>query len=285
MADLKTTKSEIMADKNKLWDVAAVYLSDCEKIKEWLKAEAIRALGSASSVNDKIRALDNYPTLSHDLEQIYKLEEFTVNPKLQQDAKDGKLEQEAPSSSAKWFWLFCLIMAGGLELVFFSYMVIYKGAGPALIGLAVIIILGGLFAGHSIYQLMMHGKKSEYELSKKKVEKKYFVLLGIGIFLILLVTAIRFMGAGFYGGIVAFLFGLAVVTTDAFFFYYRGLRKYYLELMFKVQEYYAATQLERDLGERNNHIDDKWPKTAYESYINSTMKTVKEVTTPPPTAR
>lgn len=284
--DLKTTTQEeiFKKAKDKLWDIKAAYALDCEKIKKWLEENARVELSGAiigmSGKQMRDNAIAKYDALSNDLERLYNVHELSVDPKVMQHAKDGVFEQKAPSVSAVWFfWFLVLFMTGGLELTFFGYFVFFKGAGPALIGLAVLLLAGGLLAGHGAAEIMMHGKEAEYTASENKIEKKHIILLVIGIVLIALVIGLRGVYGGFLAGIVAALFGLAVTTAEAFFTYNKAARKFYLKLMFRAQEFYSAAQLRRDLGDSSTTTDDKW-RIDYIAYIDSTTKTLRDTTAP-----
>lgn len=261
-----TTREEIARKaKERIWDIKAARILDCQKIQAWIKEEASGQISSrvAAESDDAVKkrrdaARQRYKTLSDELEKLYDTERMRSNENVLKDAEKGLFEEKAPTPSAIVTWLLALMMAGGLELVFFGYMVLYKGAGPALIGLAIILLVGGIFAGHAIASIMTHSQKSEYEETEVTVEKKYIVLLTIGISLIVGVTVLRYVYGGPLAGITAVLFGLAVVTTEAFLNYYRAMRKYYLDKMFRAQQCYAAIQLEKDLKERGNAFDDTW---------------------------
>ena len=224
-------------DAERLWDIKAVYAMDCEKIKKWLRSTAETELPLSVITQDKAEAkkridiaLVKYDAeLSGELEKLYadEMDHVKANTKLMQDAAGGALQQKAPTVSVIWFfWFLILVLAGGLELSFFSYFVLYKGAGAALVGLAVILLVGGLLAGHSISQIMVQGIESEYQPSDGKVPKRHFALLAIGILLIVTVVAFRWVYGGFLAGIVAALFGTAVTTAEAFFTYSKSARRF-----------------------------------------------------------
>lgn len=289
MSITPTTQQEILKKtKDKLWDIKAARILDCEKIEKWLKEEASDALPVSVIGHDEKKRkqyIDNarkkYQTFSNMLENFYDNDLMKSDHKLLKDAEKGVLQQKAPTVSAILFWLFSLVMAGGLELVFFGYMVFFKDAGPALIGLAILLLIGGLFAGHGVANIMIHSQKSEYEASEVKIEKKYIVLLSIGISLIVGITVVRGIYGGFLAGIVAAFFGLAVTTTEAFLSYYSAIRKYYLSQMFRAQQHYAAIQLNKDLGEQGvgKGDDDSWA-IHYNQYIDDILINLKEVTSP-----
>ncbi|MBI3814844.1 MAG: hypothetical protein HY279_10345 [Nitrospinae bacterium] len=281
-----TTQEEIRKKaKDKLWDIKAVRILDSEKIQKWLKEEANDAMPLSVVGPDEAKAkqyydnaLKKYKSFSDTLENLYDANLIKADNELLKDAEKGVFQQKAPTVSAIWFWLFSLVMAGGLELVFFGYMVFYKSAGPALIGLAILLLVGGLFAGHGVANIMIHGQKNEYEATEVRIAKKYIVLLGIGIALIVGITVLRGIYGGFLAGAVAALFGLAVTTTESFLLYYAAIRDYYLKQMFRAQQHYAAIQLANDLKEQENEIDDTW-RIHYIQHLDDIVTNLRKTTT------
>jgi hypothetical protein len=285
MSITPATQEDILRkSKDKLWDIKAARLLDCENIKKWLEEEANNALSLDVIGHDKVKAkqyiehaLNKYATFSNMLENLYDSSLMRTDHKLLKDAEKGMLLDKAPTPSSIWLWFSCLVLAGGLEIVFFSYMVFSKNAGVALIGLAVLLLVGGFFAGQGVANIMTHSNKSEFQATEVKIQRKYIVLLGIGIALMVGVIVVRGVYGGPLAGIVAAFFGLAVTTTEAFWKYYGAMREFYLAQMFRAQQHYAAIQLDKDLGEKGvgKHLDDTW-RVHYEQCINDIIVSLKD---------
>ena len=186
------------------------------------------------------------------------------------DAEQGKLKDRAPTKGAIGLWLFLLSMAAGLELLFFSYMVFFKDAGTALIGLAILLVVGGIFVGTGFGNLMAEGHKANYEKRPSEILKKNIVLAAIGFLLLTGVIAIRWVYGGSLAGIVVVFFSLSVSTTDTFLAYSRKIRHFYLDKMYLAQKHYALVQLRKDLRQPDDHLDDTW-RHVYEKHINDAV--------------
>ena len=268
--------------KKDLWDIKAARLLDIEKIRTWLKEEASgkisgrAGLGTEKTKAMRDAALASYAALSLHLEQLYEPDTMRGLDQTLKDAQRGLFEEKAPTPSGIAGWWVSLFMAGSLEIGFFSYLVLYKGAGGLLIGMSVLLLVGGLLAAHGSANLMTHSQKGEYESTEVRVEKKYVVLLVIGIILITSVTALRYAYGGPLAGIIAVLFGMAVTTTEAFLSYYKTMRKYYLDKMFQAQTFYAAIALQKDLKELGNYKDDSW-FVQFAAYIDDAMGILRTV--------
>jgi len=274
--------------EDRIWDIRVVRELHVERIKKWLQEQAnekipLSTIGHDKDNADKLitNAKEHYLTLSHELERTCSIDGITANYRLMQDAEQGKLQDAAPTTSAIFFWVFLLLLAGGLELTFFTYMVFFKDAGPALVGLAILLIVGGLFVGNSIATLMAESHKAGYEEKEIKIAKKYLVLLGIGISLIAGITTMRWVYGGPLAGIVAVFFGLAVSTTDSFLSYDREMRKFYLNKMFQAQKHYALVHLRQDLRDPNDHKDDTW-YVFYTRHIDDMIISLKSSTSGKP---
>ena len=283
-----TTQKEIHKfSKDSIWDIAASRQMDCGKIERFLKEEAEDAIRGGVHVeedssmvqSEENDAIAKYKALSLKLEALYgDINSVRTDTMLMRDASTGVLEQRAPTGGAIFSWFLSLFLAGGIELLFFGYMVFFKGAGYALIGIAVILLVGGLFAGRGFSNIMSRSSKSEYETKASgiKFEIKDGVLISIGMLLIIGITAMRWIYGGYLAGIVALFLGLAVTTTESFLHSSKELRRYYLIKMFQAQHDYAAIQLAKDLGIRGNDKDDTW-RTVYERYIRDAKKEYRDI--------
>lgn len=276
-----TTQKEIRKKtKDKLWDIKAAYSLDCDKIRKWIKENARASLtaddvGTFDAKKIEEHADIHYPSLSNELEELYKVENVAVDEKIFQEAKDGIFKQKVPSVSGIFAMLLVLVAMSGFEMAFFIYMVFLKDASGGLIGLGIALLVGGIFTGLGVTEIALHGTRSKYIGTEDKVGGFYIGLLVAGIILIAAVTTIRWMAAGFLGGMVAVLFGLGVTTSEVVFEYKLLLRIFYLNQMFRAQEYYAATNLRKDLGNPKTHKDDKW-LVEYTACINSIVKTGRD---------
>ena len=274
-----TTHKEICNKANdKLWDISIAYALDREKIRNWLQWHAEQALGGGLN---RALAVEKYQTLGNEIRRLSDTDEMGISEKTMQDAKDGVFQHKAPSVSTIWFfWFIILVITGGFEQALFSYLVFYKGAGWMLITLAVLLLAGGLIAGHGTEKIMMQSKESEYGISKDKIEGKYIGWLVIGIILIAGITAFRWVTGGIFAGITAAFFGLVITTAEASFEYHLTLRKFYLRLMFKAQQLYSATQIKKELrklGNPEDFIDDSF-REDYVAIIDSITRTVNDTT-------
>lgn len=283
--DLKPASKEDIYNKANanLWDIKAARILDTEKIEAWLKEQASNkisgraALGNPEKIKEmREAALASYEVLSNKLENLYNLDTMRGIDQILKDAQKGVFEEKAPTTSTLWGWRISLFMAGILELAFFSYMVMYKGAGGLLIGMAIIILVGGYCAGQGLASLMTNSQKCAYEATEVKVEKKYIFLLVLGVGLMASVTALRYAYGGPLAGIIAALFGAAVTTSEAFLDYYGSMRKYYLDKMFQAQTYYAALNLRKDLKDENKYEDDSWYKH-FRQYVDEAMGSYKNI--------
>jgi hypothetical protein len=238
-----------------------------------LKEHARQELGGDLN---RQRAVGQYPALSEDLERLYDVAEMSIDPQLMQEAHDGLFKQKAPSISGIFGKALLFLVTGGLELSFFSYLVLYREAGGMLIGLALLLLAGGVLSGIGITEVLIHGTKSKYGI-EEKVGAFYFVLIVVGVVLLGGITAFRWMSGGTFAGVTAAFFGLAVTTTEIAVEYSYQLRKLYLKLMFRAQEYYAAKQFRKDLGSKETHEDDTW-FTTYKSFIDGATETINNAT-------
>lgn len=269
-----TTQEDIRkVAKDRLWDIKAVYTLDCEKVKKWLMEHARQELGGDLN---RDRAVAQYPALSQDLERLYDVAEMSIDPQLMQEAQDGVFKQKTPSLSGIFGMALLFLLTGGLELCFFSYLVLYREAGGMLIGLALLLLAGGVLCGIGITEIVMHGTKSKYGI-EERVGSVHFILIVVGMALLIGITAFRWMNGGQFAGVTAAFFGLAVTTTEIALEYSYQLRNLYLKLMFRAQEYYAARQFRKDLGSKDTSEDDKWLVT-YKSFIDSAASTIDKAT-------
>jgi hypothetical protein len=273
--DIRPTTQEDVRKmaKDRLWDIKAVYTLDCEKVKKWLMEHARQELGGDLN---RERAIAQYPALSKDLERLYDVSEMSVDPRLMQEAQDGVFKQKAPAISGILGKLLLFIVTGGIEIFFFSFLVFYREAGGMLIGLALLLLAGGVLCGLGITEIVMHGTKSKYGI-EQKIGGVYIILFIVGIALLVGITAFRWSTGGLFAGVTAAFFGLAVTTTEIAVEYSYQLRKLYLKLMFRAQEYYSARQFRKDLGSQDTHEDDTWYVT-YTSFVDGAANTIKKVT-------
>ena len=223
-----------------------------------------------------MRAEAQYPAISEDLERLYDVAEMSIDPQLMQEAQDGVFQQMAPSISGILGKGLLFLVTGGLELSFFSYLVLYREAGGMLIGLALLLLAGGVLCGIGITELVMHSTRSKYGIAER-VGAFYYIMIVVGIALVVGITAFRWMNGGTFAGVTAAFFGLAVTTTEIAVEYSYQLRKLYLKLMFRAQEYYAARQFRKDLGSKETHEDDTW-FTTYKSFIDGATTTIHNTT-------
>lgn len=287
-APRNTTQSDILSRaKDHLWDIKTVYMLDSENIKAWLEREGKEKLSGIVGIRSEEatqviqKAKNHYKSLSIELEGMYKIREMVVDPKLMQDAKDGILQRKASSGSVIILWLILLLMAACTELSFFGYLVFFKGAGGGVLGVAISLLLGGILAGYGISCMIEHSKIAEEEKkgTEYKIENKYIFWLAVGILLFVGSTVFRWVYGGTLAGIVAAFFGSALMTTETIFSFNKWSRKYYMQRMFKAQQYYAVVQLRNDLKDEITHIDDTW-RTFYECYIESATTVVRDITSP-----
>lgn len=269
-----TTQEDIKRKaSDRLWDIKAVYALDCERVTKWLKEHARQELGG--DLNQQ-RAVGQYPALSEELERLYDLAEMSIDPQLMQEAQDGLFKQKAPSFSGICAKGLLFLVTAGLELSFFSYLVLYREAGGMLIGLAILLLAGGVLWGIGITEILMHSAKLKYGI-EEKVGAFYYIMIAVGVSLLVGITAFRWMNGGTFAGITAAFFGLAVTATEIAVEYNYQLRKLYLKLMFRAQEYYAAKQFRKDLGSKETHEDDTWFIT-YKSFIDGATTTINNAT-------
>ena len=269
-----TTQEDIhRIASDRLWDIKAVYTLDCEKVTKWLKEHARQELGGDLN---RQRAVAQYPALSEDLERLYDVAEMSIDPQLMQEAQDSLFKQKAPSLGGIFGNGLLFVTTGGLELFFFSYLVLYREAGGMLIGLALLLLAGGVLCGIGLTEILMHGTKSKYGI-EEKVGAFYYIMIVVGVALLAGITSFRWMSGGTFAGVTAALFGLAVTTTEIAVEYNFQLRKLYLKLMFRAQEYYAAKQFRKDLGSKETHEDDTWFVT-YKSFIDGATETINNAT-------
>jgi hypothetical protein len=269
-----TTQEEIRkVAHDRLWDIKAVYALDCEKVTKWLKEHARQELGGG--LNQQ-RAVGQYPALSEDLERLYDVAEMSIDPQLMQEAQDGLFKQKAPSISGIFGKGVLFLVTGGLELSFFSYLVLYREAGGMLIGLALLLLAGGVLCGIGMTEILMHGTKTKYGI-EERVGSFYYIMLVVGLALLAGITVFRWTSGGPFAGITAAFFGIGVTATEIAVEYSYQLRKLYLRLMFRAQEYYAARQFRKDLGSKDTHEDDTW-FTTYKSFIDGATETITNVT-------
>lgn len=278
----KTTHKEILKNaKDRIWDISAAYALDCEKIRKWLrqKAKAELTAGDVGKFDAKKieeHADIHYQSLSNELEELYKVEDTSVDENVLQEAKDGVFQQKAPSVPGIFAMFLVFVAMSGFEMAFFIYMVFFKDASGGIIGLGLALLVGGIITGLGVTEIALHGTRSKYIGTEDKVGGLYIGCLVIGIILIAVVTAMRWTAAGFLGGMVALLFGLGVTTSEVIVEYKFLLRRLYLNQMFRAQVFYAATNLRKDLGNPNTHKDDKW-LVEYTACINSTVKTGRDI--------
>jgi hypothetical protein len=275
------TKKELYEKAgNRIWDIKVLYDINRSKISKWLEEHAQRELagfGTETELNKaKIleKAINYYPlTLSAELDS-FRNSAAGFDYKRLKRAEDGTLERSAPTLATIWFfWFLILCLTGGLELSFFSYMVFFKGGGPALIGIAILLLVGGLFAGAGFSSIMLHR-----HISEEKCEQKHIFQIAIGIALILGSVSVRAVFGGALAAIVAMFFGIAITTAETYWAYSKKARKHYLEEMFSAQQYYAESQHNKDMGERGNHADDTW-FPIYQGIIQKITKVIITATT------
>lgn len=271
-----TTQEEILEKaKDRLWDIKTAYALDREKIKSWLKRHAEVELGGGLQ---KDKAIAKYPSLSNDIKSLYDINEITISEKGIQDAKDGVLENTAPSTLGIVCLFLIFLMTSGLELAFFSYLVLFREAGVMLIGLAVLLLTGGALAGLGVTEIAIHGARTKYIGTKDKVSNLYIGFLAAGIVLIVGITAFRWVSGGIFAGITAAFFGLAVTTAEVAVEYKFRLRKLYLNLIYKAQQLYSARQIRAELKDLEKPDDDTF-RVDYIAIIDSIAKTVTNTTT------
>ena len=95
------------------------------------------------------------------------MSEMSVDPRLMQEAQDGVFKQKAPALGGIFSKLFLFLLTGGLELSFFTYLVLYREAGGMLVGLALLLLAGGILAGIGITEVVMHSARTKYGIEDK----------------------------------------------------------------------------------------------------------------------
>ncbi|MBI4972969.1 MAG: hypothetical protein HZC16_04030 [Candidatus Omnitrophica bacterium] len=256
-------------EPNRLWDHTVLISLDRDNVGNWLEEEARKCV-NVSIINTyknkksheeketyiKTLAKENYHKFGSGLKTFYTLKEMpSPNQLLQDHTKDGVLKRHAPSVLSIILWLIFFLAMASIEVIFFSYPWLYKGAGIAGPIIALTLALGGVLTGISITEKFMNKVYSKYSMPPGDPKKWWFY---VGIVLIAASVGVRTWVAGILGLITTVILGSAVAASETLFEYSLHRRKFCKDNMFKVQEYFAAQEFARSLGEIDDIYDDEW---------------------------
>lgn len=256
-------------EPKRLWDHTVLISMDRENIGNWLEDEARKSVDiriindykNKNSPQEKETYLneltrERYHKFGSDLRKFYTEKDTTPpNSLLQDHAKDGVLKRHAPSILSIILWGVFFLAMTFIELIFFIYPVLYKGAGKGGLIVALILAAGGVMTGMGITEKIMN-----------KIYKKYSMPLGdsksfwfyIGMVCIVLSVGVRTWAAGVLGLIMTVVLGSAVAASETLAEYSLHRRKFCLDNIFKVQEYFAAQEFTQSLGNIDDIYDDEW---------------------------
>lgn len=257
-------------EPKRLWDHTVLISVDRDNIGKWLENEARKCVNvSITNAYRNIKtdeekekyieslAKGNYQNLaSKDLKGFYTSQEMMApNQLLQDHAKDGVLKRHAPSILAIVLWLIFFLAMTFIELIFFIYPVLYKGAGKGGLIVALALAAGGVMTGMGITEKIMNKVYKRYSMPPGDSKSFWFYT---GIIIIAISAVLRTWAGGILGLIMTIVLGFAVAASETLFEYSLHRRNFCLDSIFKVQEYFASQEFAVSLGEKDDPYDDEW---------------------------
>lgn len=213
----------------------------------WVKNHLEETAEEAVRTGDRERALGRWAGLKHDIVTHYLQLAMHVDQRIYDAASNGALQRECPSKGAALSMRIALVVALVAEAtVMVAQQVLAPDFNPFIVVLAALLGAGGFLQGKGLGRMLVEKwRRGTQRTQRHEEELQHWLMLGVGSALVLLVVAVRSLGATdtvqfVVVASVTLLLGGAVATCEALAVLYGEKREEILLEMALAQQWAAV---------------------------------------------